>query len=50
MMVIDKAPIVEERMTQESLAGLQLAAREAGVEYFCVSQDRQFCSMTNNQH
>lgn len=45
MMVIDTAPSLQERMTQESFAGSQSAAREAGVEFFYVSQDRDFCSM-----
>lgn len=50
MMVIDTAPNHEERMTQESLEGSRLAASESGVEFFYVSQDHEFCSMTNDDH
>ncbi len=50
MMVIDTAPNPQERMTQVSFAGSQSAAREAGVEFFYVSQDHDCHSMPNDHH
>ncbi|MCS5694376.1 hypothetical protein NZK33_20700 [Cyanobium sp. FGCU-6] len=46
MMVIDTAPLVEERMTLSSLKRSRLAAHQANVEFLYVSQDSQICSLT----
>jgi hypothetical protein len=45
IMVIDTAPLLEERMSPLSLAKSRLVAREERVEFLYVSQETQICSL-----
>ncbi len=47
MMVIDTAPLEEERMTAWAVTESQNAARDAGVAFLYVSQAKQLCELVD---